>query len=246
MRVRATPAKNENALSPLAETDEYKVVIKKIYLQCTSTQPRDITPNPQEQRSRRDAALYDVEHPETSTRTTGTGSKQVTTNDVFPTKLPKAAPITPQTSSDPPGNIKTNPPAFNRMQSPQLHVNNQAHPPPQLQSNSQTATPIEMIPTGISTATQATSAGLEMKPGDCPTNTTNSNTNHTTGAVPTPDKEHPKHPNPQKEAEVRPDLSSRTQPQLHPLPSSMQHTTNHIALITTDSSQPQNEYRENQ
>lgn len=202
MRIRVTLVKNKNAFLLLAETNEYKVVIKKIYLQCTFIRPRDAILNLQEQRLMRDAALYDVEYPEISMRTIAIGSKQVTINDVFPTKLPKVAFITLQTSSDLPGNIRTNPFAFNRMQSFQLYVNNQAHFP----------FPIKFIDStdDRDDFSQAylqlyKSLGLEMK-GDCLINIANFNINYIIGVVLTPDKEHLKHLNLQKEAEVRVEL----------------------------------------
>jgi len=199
LRLKVTLAKNKNAFLLLADSTEFKVLIKRVYLQCTYVRPQDFILNLQEERLKQDPALYDVEQPEISMRSISRGSKQVTINDVFPNKLPKVAFFAMQSTSTIAGDFKTNPFCFHRMSAFQLYVDNHEYFP----------FPIKFIDNDdekddFSEAYMQLykALGLEMK-GDCLVNADNFNIYYILGVVLTPDKEHLKHLNLQREGEVR-------------------------------------------
>ena len=203
MRIKVTLVKNRNAFLLMAATTEYKVVIQKVFLQCTFVRPRDFVLNLQEERLKQDPALYDVEHPEISMRSISAGKTHVTINDLFPNKLPKVAFFAIQNSTDLVGDFKTTPFCFNRMRSFQLYVDNHEYFP----------FPIKFVENDVTKDdfSQAymqlyKTLGLEMK-GDCLVNAVNFNINYILGVILTPDKEHLKHLNIQKEAEVRAEIT---------------------------------------
>ena len=203
MRLRVTLVKNKNSFLIHSATSQYKVIIKKIYLQCTYVRPRDFILNLQEERLKQDAALYDVEYPEISMRTLSSGSIQYTINDLFPNKLPKVAFFALQTSSDLTGNFKTTPFCFDRMRSFQLYVNNREYFP----------FPIKFIDNDIKKDDFSEAymqlykaLGMEMK-GKCLISSKNFNVYYILGVILTADREHLKHLNLQREAEVRVELA---------------------------------------
>ena len=203
MRIKVTLAKNKNSFILMASTTDFKVLVQKVFLQCTFVRPRDFVINLQDERLKQDPALYDVEYPEISMRSISAGKTQVTINDLFPNKLPKVAFFALQTSSDLVGDFGTTPFCFNRMRSFQLYVNNHEYFP----------FPIKFVENEVTKDdfSQAymqlyKALGLEMK-GDCLINAVNFNIYYILGVILTPDKEHVKHLNLQREAEVRAEIT---------------------------------------
>lgn len=199
MRLKVTLAKNKNAFLLMAETADYNVLIKKVYLQCTFVRPQDFILNLQEERLRQDPALYDVEHPEISMRSISKGSKNITVNDVFPTKLPKVAFFVLKNTSAIVGEYKSTPFCFHRILSFQLYVNNHEHFPFPIKFED---TDDEVDDFSEAYMQLYKSLGLDMK-GNCLVDANNFNIYYIIGVVLTPDRVHLKHLNLQNEGEVR-------------------------------------------
>ena len=207
MRINVTLVKNRNNFLIQAAADGNKVVIKKLYLQCTFVRPRDSILNLQETRLMKSPALYDVEYPEISMRSIPQNMKQVTINDLFPNKLPKAAFFVIQNTSDIAGDRGTSPFSGNRVMSFQLYVNNHEHFPVPIKFDDDWKG-LDDFSEAYVQLYKALGMGLE---GNCLINRDNFNINYIIGVVLTPDKEHTKHLNLQSEADVRADITLEDQ-----------------------------------
>ena len=199
MHIRVTLTKNSDGFLLIAANDSNaKLNIEEVFLKCTYIRPRDFIIKQQEEKLVRQPALYDVDFSELSFRTINIGELNITFNNVFNGKVPKAAYFCIQNPVAIHGEHHRNPFTFIRFKSIQVYKNNikQFSSALVMEADSDNLTMLNQLYKSINKDLQ----------GSCLINSKNYHLNQIIGTVFTADKTHTKHLNLKENGDVRVEL----------------------------------------